>query len=161
MIVAIIAALLLAAYCYLKANPPLTAGASSSTSDRKVMLVSIGNKGSIGSIEIIKVLINKSAVPDFVKIQVSDHTKGFIASDQMDARQFGTYTFKGLHEVSLPTGTDPQGQIDKMKDRKATAADKIYALTITDELTIETVTIRYRYLGLTYETTISTDRLKL
>lgn len=157
---AVITALILVGYSYLKVNPPLSAGASSSTNDRKVVLVSIGNRGSFGGIEITEVLINKNTPPAFVKIQVSDHTKGFIVSDQKNALQSGDYTFKSLHEVMLPMGTDPQEQIDKMNNRKATAADKIYALTVTDELTIETVIIRYRYLGLTYETTISTERLK-
>lgn len=149
------------AYVYLKSSSPLAAGASASSNDRKVILVTVGNKGFYGGIDIEEVLVNENTSPAQVKMQVSNHSKGFIVSDSFEGLEEKEYTFKALDEVTLPTGTSPQEQMDKLNSGKATEADHIYALTIGDATTIETVTFKYRHLGISHQITISTSAVKL
>ncbi len=89
-------------------------------------------------------------------MQVSTPSKGFIVSDRFEGMEEQDYTFKTIDEVIIPTGTSPQKQMEKVNSGTATDADKIYAITIGDEKTIETVTIKYRHLGISHKKTIST-----
>ncbi|CAM4512749.1 hypothetical protein FHS16_003385 [Paenibacillus endophyticus] len=156
----VVLSMLSVGYSYLKANPPLAAGVSASTSDRKVVLVSVGNKSKFGDIKILQVLVNGDATPAFAKIQVSDHRKGFIISSYNEVEHPDKFAFAELSAVSLGPGTEPGEQLEKLNEGTASTEEKIYALTIADEATIERITIKYRYYSMTYETTLSTEMLK-
>jgi len=106
------------------------------------------------------VLVNKDDVPAQVKMQVSNPNKGFIVSDRFEGIEEQNYTLKDIHEVSIPTGTSPQVQLDKVNKGTATDADHIYAITIGNKQTIESVTIKYSHLGISHKLTVSTRALQ-
>ena len=156
--VGIVLILFAGAYTFMKMMPPLSADAFASGSDRQVQLVTIGNKGILGSIKIVEVLVNNDTAPEKVKIQVSSHEKGFIISERFDGKgEESEYTFKELDSITLKPRTDPQKQLDQVNAGTAADDDAIYALSINHEESIDKVFIKYRHLGITHKIILATN----
>ena len=102
-------------------------------------------------------LVNGGEVPKHVNVQVSTPMKGFIVSDQAISRKKAEYDFAYLNEVALQTETDPQQQLNKLNHGTANEKDIIYAITIHHYTEVQSVMIKYRYLGLKYKTLIRTE----
>ncbi|MFA9556663.1 hypothetical protein ACERII_05100 [Evansella sp. AB-rgal1] len=146
--------LLVGTYTFIKFNPPLSAYSSGYAMDRKVLLVEIGNKSPIGNLKIEEILVNNNDSPLQLKVQVSHHMQGFVISDNFDREVESEYTFEDLETTVIQPNTDPQKQINKVKDGTATEEDIIYALSFIHEESINQVTIKYRHLGISHKKTL-------
>ena len=133
---------------YIKLNPPLVIGTVASGNEKHIALVGVGNKG-IKNIKITEALVNNNEQPQEVKVQVSNPLKGFIITDSFDAVA-KEYRIKNLGSVSIQPKTSPQIQFEKMDKGTATEKDISYGITIVQDQPIETVIIKYRYLGLSF-----------
>ncbi|MBD2871621.1 hypothetical protein [Paenibacillus arenilitoris] len=140
------------ALIHVKYNPPLDAYGIGSSSDKRVLLVGVGNKSRFAEIRIEDVLVNDNTRPSNVNIQVSDPSKGFIVSDDPEAEEAQNYHFEDLNAIRLQTDTDRQEQASG----KASGKDTVYAVTIGHDESIHQVSIAYRYLGLPYREVIQT-----
>ena len=150
--------LFVGAYTFMKMVPPLSADPSASGSDRQTQLVSIGNKSLLGDIQIVEVLVNNDTAPEKVKIQVSNHEKGFIISEHFDGKEEKIeYTFKELNSFTLKPNTDPQKQLDQLNADNTMDDDSIYALSINHEESIFRVIIKYRHLGISHVVILDTN----
>jgi hypothetical protein len=126
---------------YLKINSPLVAAATGSSSEKRILLVEVGNKSRLAKIQIEEVLINNNNKPTKVKIQVSNPLKGFFISNNFEGKEESKYDFRDLKTVALQTETDPQKQLNKVNNGAATEKDKIYAITINHVDKIQKVII--------------------
>lgn len=159
MIVCISIAVLLfvGSFSYLKTSPPLIAGTLGYQKGKEVLLVEVGNQNSFGRIEIQEVLVNNNINPSIAKMQVSNHSKGFIISDKFNSEEVSEYAFKNLENVQLEPNTAPQEQLKKVNEGTSTEGDWIYAITLGHKSSIEKVIIKYQYLGLSYEKVVTTN----
>lgn len=145
-------------FSYLKISPPLVAIPSAYETGKMVLLIEVGNKNSFGRIEIKDVLMNNNIIPSKVRVQVSNHTKGFIISDNFNSGEARKYTFQDLKNVKLEPNTDPQEQLKKVNDGTI-RDDEIYAITIAHQSSIENLIIKYQYLGVSYEKVVTTNEI--
>ncbi|WP_313802390.1 hypothetical protein [Cytobacillus sp.] len=146
-------------FSYLQISPPLVAIPSAYETGKKVLLIEVGNKNPFGKIKIQDVLVNNYDPPSKVKVQVSNHTKGFIISDHFNSDESRKYTFKDLKSVKLEPNTDPKEQLKKMNDGTITDDDLIYAITIGHQNRIENVLVKYQYLGVSFEKVVKTNEI--
>jgi hypothetical protein len=140
-------------YTFVKMSASLEAKAAGFAKNKKVQLISIGNKGSLGDIQIERIRINGNKTPEYAKIQVSNDKKGFLLGDFTSEETKG-YTFKNLQSVKLQPHTGPDEQLERL--HKGKESDQIYALSLADNISIQEVTISYRHLGISHQETIST-----
>ncbi|MFK9092708.1 hypothetical protein [Bacillus salipaludis] len=145
--------LLVGSFIYIKLNPPLVGGNVGTGDENHIVLVGVGNKG-FKDIKITEVLINQNKQPQKLKVQVSNSLKGFMIGDPFDARA-QEYGATDLESVTIQPKTSPQLQLDKVNNGTATEKDVIYGITIAQDQPIQTVIIKYRYLGLSFVKTIS------
>ncbi|MGP4059614.1 hypothetical protein [Halobacillus sp. H74] len=136
---------------YLKINPPLAYGSIGTTEDKHTVIVAVGNKNLVGSIQITNVSINDNQPPSNIKLQISDSEKGFMLTDT-----YALYEEKGLQDyetIALGPDTSP---LDSKKVAAAASQSpmKIYGLSITEDTSIERIEVTYRYLGLAFVKTI-------
>ncbi len=137
---------------FLKLNPPLAHGSIGTTEDKHSVIVALGNKSLLGNIQITDVAINNNQPPTNVKVQISDSEKGFTLSDD-HALLMEEYGIKDYETVLLGPDTSP------LASRAiASPADDIpspiYGLSITEETSIDSIKLTYRYLGLVFFKTI-------
>lgn len=120
-------------------NPPLDISPGIGYGkDNETILIPIGNKG-ITDIKNLEVNINGEEEPDDVKIQIIQHPdQAFsITLDVEDPS-----IFSEVEEVSLPKGTAVKENFEK--NRIA------YAVTVVSKEPVDSLTINYRYLGVSY-----------
>ncbi len=67
----------------------------------------------------------------------------------------GEYEFYNINNVILEPNTSPKKQLEKVNNGTATENDNTYGLSVTHDEKIETIHIKYRYLGLPLEETFS------
>ena len=141
-------------YVYIKSTPPLVASFSGSSSEKRIILVGVGNKSRLADIRIENVFVNNNSLPSNVKIQESDPLKGFIISSNFDGDEEKEYNFQDLNSVSIQTNTERQKQFDKQSNGTASEKDTIYAIIISHDDSIQKIRIKYRFLGFTFQKTI-------
>ena len=135
-------------------HPPLVSDGTGRTMDKRVVLVEVGNRSHVAKIQLKEVLVNDRSRPAKAMVEESNWQQGFIVSDHFDGEEEAKYRFKDLDEVSLQTASDSlgiQAKVDKGIDSKDI---KTYAILVSDDETIEKVTLKYRYLWFTYEKTV-------
>jgi len=120
-------------YTFVKMSASLEAKAAGFAKNKKVQLISIGNKSSLGDIEIEQIRINGNKTPEYAKIQVSNDKKGFLLGDFSSEETKG-YTFKNLQSVKLQPHTGPDEQLERLN--KGKKSDQIYALSLADNISI-------------------------
>lgn len=144
-------------FIYLKKNPPLDAAFSGSSSEKRIILVEVGNKSRLADIRVEDVFVNNNSLPSNAKIQESDPFKGFIISSNFEGDEEKKYNFQDLKSVSIQTKTERQKQFDKLSNGTASEKDTIYAITISHDESIQKIRIKYRFLGLSYDKVIQTQ----
>ncbi|SDH24093.1 hypothetical protein SAMN05192534_1037 [Alteribacillus persepolensis] len=138
-------------YVYFVMNPPLQASPASSANDGHIQLLTVGNTSPIGTIEIEGVFVNGGHAPDTAQIQVSDHAKGFLVSDEVKEEAGREYTFEDVSNVTLQADTDPVKQLEQVNQGEEEEDITIYALSIGHEEPLDRVTIFYRHFGIPHE----------
>ncbi|NER43783.1 hypothetical protein G3M54_26880 [Bacillus megaterium NBRC 15308 = ATCC 14581] len=76
LIASILIVVFVGVYTFVKMSASLEAKAAGFAKNKKVQLISIGNKGSLGDIQIEQIRINGNKTPEYAKIQVSNDKKG-------------------------------------------------------------------------------------
>lgn len=143
-------------YLYYKLNPPLAIqNGSAYQKGKEVLLLEVGNKHSFADIKITELLVNNYKQPSKAKVQVSNHSKGFIITDDFNSEEASKYQFKSINNVNLKPNTDPQQQLRKVNEGTVTDDDLIYAITLGHQSSIEKVIIKYQYLGLSYKKVVT------
>ncbi|SFK10585.1 hypothetical protein SAMN04487936_107126 [Halobacillus dabanensis] len=137
---------------FLKINPPLAHGSIGTTEDKHTVIVALGNKSLLGSIHITDVSINNNQSTPNAKIQVSDSEKGFMLTDTY-ALADDTYGMYDYETFSLDPDTSPMitKAIASTVEKSPTT---IYGLSITEDTSIDSINLTYRYFGLVFFTTI-------
>ncbi|MFE8697594.1 hypothetical protein ACFYKT_14725 [Cytobacillus sp. FJAT-53684] len=155
--ISLVIVLFAAGYLCLKFLPPFTAIQSASAMENQIVLVDVGNNYPFGDIQIQDVMVNNNSKPSKAKVQVSNHSKGFIISDNFDGEEAREYSFKDLDEVMLKPKTNPKEQLKEVNEGKADKAAIIYAITLSHEEPVHKVIIKYRYLFYEGEMELSID----
>lgn len=109
------------------------------------IVLTLGNAG-IQEIQVIDVLVNNSDRPNYAKVQIKTKDQGFVISKP--AEQHKGYKFVNYDKVSIEPGTSQKDLGD---------VDSKYGLTIVDDKVINSVIIRYSYLGKKFEKTVTID----
>ncbi|KHE68359.1 hypothetical protein [Halobacillus sp. BBL2006] len=145
--------LMIALMAYLQFNPPLAHGSVGTTTDKQSVIVALGNKNLLGDIYITDVSINGKEPATNPLVQVSDSDTGFVISNTYNPYE-GEYGMQDYKSIRLKPNSSPVPE-----DKKASAKDDhpspIYGLSITEKMPIEQIEVSYRYLGLTFVTTIN------
>lgn len=139
-------------FSFIKSNPPLVSGTVGTTEDNNAVLVEIGNKG-FSDVEIKDVLINNNEQPLKRKMQVSNPLKGFIITDSFNEGA-SEYGISEIEDVAILPDTSPSTQLEKVNNSTATKNDKSYGISVVHHKPIESVKIKYRYLGFSFEETV-------
>lgn len=134
----------------LKINPPLAHGSIGTTEDKHTVIVAVGNKNLLGNIQITDVSINNNQSAPNAKIQVSDSDKGFMLTDTYALVED---TMHDYETFSLGPDTSPLAN-KAVASPAQTSPTKIYGLSITEDTSIDSINLTYRYLGLVFFTTI-------
>lgn len=138
---------------FLKINPPLAHGSIGTTEDKHTVIVALGNKNLLGSIQITDVSINNNQSAPNAKIQVSDSEKGFMLTDTY-ALVEDPYGMHDYETFSLDPDTSPLTTKAAMASPVKTSPTPIYGLSITDDTSIDSINLTYRYFGLVFFKTI-------
>lgn len=128
-------------FFYLKVSTPIVTSSIVRSDDGKTVVVGIGNKG-FTHLKVTHVKVNNHADPNVTKYQVKNDQEGFIAST--DSKDMKNMEMKDLKEVVISKGTT------KDKDIK-------YGLTVNHYEPIHSLHIKYNYLGIGYNETITFD----
>jgi hypothetical protein len=148
--------ILIGTFSFIKSNPPLVSGTVGATNDYNAVVVGIGNKGFSG-VEIDDVFVNGNEEPLNLKMQVSNPLKGFIITDTFDeeAKEYGVHD---IENVTIESDTAPSEQLEKVKDGTATTNDKSYGISIVHNKAIEKVDVNYKYLGISFNRTVTVNK---
>ncbi|WP_227939943.1 hypothetical protein [Alkalihalobacillus deserti] len=149
----IIAVILVGIFSFIKFNPPLVSGIVGATNDYNAVVVEIGNKG-FAEVKVDNVLVNGNEEPLNLKMQVSNPLKGFIITDTFDeeAKEYGIHD---IENVTIKPNTSPSAQLEKVNNGTATTDDKSYGISVIHNKEIETVNIKYSFLGISFDKTVT------
>ncbi|MGR9048084.1 hypothetical protein ACQ4XT_05620 [Halobacillus faecis] len=137
---------------FLKLNPPLTHGSIGTTEDKQTVIVALGNKSLLRSIQITDVSINNNQQPTNIKMQISDSEKGFMITDTY-ALVEDAYAINEFETIPLAPDTSPLAS-KAMAASPDTSPTTIYGLSITEESSIDSIKLTYRFFGLVFFKTI-------
>ncbi|WP_226582240.1 hypothetical protein [Halobacillus litoralis] len=139
---------------YLKFNPPFEHGSIGATEDKHTIIVSVGNKSFLGDIHITDVSINNNQRPSNIAVQVSNTEKGFILTDN-HALVKDEYTIEDYQSIALGPDTSPHRHLTKSVAAAAKEEPTtIYGLSISEDTSIDSIKVTYRYMGLIFFKTI-------
>ncbi|MGI8313914.1 hypothetical protein [Halobacillus mangrovi] len=142
---------------FLQLNPPLAHGSVGTTTDKQSVIVALGNKSLLGDIKITDVSINGNEPATNPLVQVSDSDTGFIISNTYNPLK-GEYHMQDYKSITLEPNSSPVSSKDQDQNKvaaKSNDSNRIYGLSITEEIPIEQIEVSYRYLGFTFVTTIN------
>lgn len=142
--------ILVVAYVVLiKQKPPIETGRIVPSDNGKGIAIEIGNIG-VSEIHLKKLLINNEEVPKRTKIRVG---VGFQEYDSSEVFDFEKQHTK-VQSIVLKPDTSPKNLIKKQIQGTTSAKDKVYELSILHSKKINRITIKYRYLGVSFEQVI-------
>ena len=153
MSVSILTVIIACIYFFLRFNPPLEVGTLASSGDGKSVVVGVGNKG-FQKIRIVEVLVNNNDIPVETKIQVGNAIQGFVITDDYKNEEAKKYRFMNLNDVIIKAGTSPSSNFEKLDDRTASKSDEIYGVSVFYDKEINSVKIKYSYLGIPFKDTV-------
>lgn len=139
-------------YSFIKFNPPIEVNTLGMSQNHKSVVVGIGNTG-FSKMEILNVSVNNNEKPVEAKVQVSNHSRGLIITEDFDSKEAREFEFTNIKEVTIPAKTSFSDR-EKDSDNKN---NKLYGISALHNEAIHTVYIKYRYLGMSFEETISVD----
>ena len=141
-------------YFFIKINPPLEIGTIGSSGDNKSVVVGVGNKGFY-EIKIIDVSVNNNDEPLKTRLQVNDVTQGFIITGDDTNEEAIKYNFMNIDDAAIKTGTSPSASLEKLDDGTASKDDEIYGVSVFHNEEVSKVHIRYSYLGISFNETVT------
>ncbi|NMH67943.1 hypothetical protein HF072_03990 [Bacillus sp. RO3] len=148
-----IVVILVGMFSFIKFNPPLVSGAVGATNDYHAVVLAIGNKG-FSEVKVDDVLVNGNEEPSHIKMQVSNPLKGYIITDTFD-EEAKAYGIQNIENVTIQPDTAPSAQLEKVNNGTATTDDKSYGISVVHNKVIEKVNIKYTYLGISFDKTVT------
>ena len=141
-------------YFYIKINPPLEISTLASSTDNKSIVIGVGNTG-FREVHIVDVSVNNDEKPMKTKLQVSNALQGFIIADDDTDEKAKKYGFTNIDHATIKTGTSPSSNFEKLDDGTATENDEIYGISIFHNEKVMEIQIKYSYLGLSFDETVT------
>ncbi|MFF3022849.1 hypothetical protein ACFVRR_09310 [Gottfriedia sp. NPDC057948] len=133
----------------IKQKPPIETGRIVPSDNGKGIAIEIGNIG-LRDIHLKKISINNEEVPKKTKIQAGSGFQEYDSSDVFDFEKNNTK----VQSMVLKPNISPKNLIKKQNQGTASAKDKVYELSMLHNKKINRITIKYRYLGVTFEQVI-------
>lgn len=137
-------------YSFIKFNPPIEVNTLGISQSQKSVVVGIGNTG-FSKMKILNVSVNNKEKPVETKVQVSNDSKGLIITEDFHSEEAREFGFTNIKNVTIPAKTSFSDR-EKSSESKN---DKLYGISALHNEAIHTVYIKYRYLGMSFEETIS------
>lgn len=139
-------------YSFIKFNPPIEVNTLGMSQSHKSVVVGIGNTG-FSKMEILNVSVNNNEKPLEAKVQVSNDSKGLVITEDFNSKEAREFGFTNIKDVTILAKTS-------FSDREKDADNKnyeIYGISTLHNKAIHKVYIEYRYLGISFEETVSVD----
>jgi hypothetical protein len=139
------------AYIFLiKQKTPIEVGMIVPNDNKKGVAMQIGNKG-IANIHLKKIVVNSDGAPKKTNIRVRNGLQEFDLSELFD---FEKGKKINIQSMEIKPNTSPKNLKMKLNQGSASAKDKVYDLSVLCNKKITRITIKYRYLGVSFEQVI-------
>jgi hypothetical protein len=137
-------------YSFIKFNPPIEVNTLGMSQSQNSVVVGIGNTG-FSKMKILNVSVNNNEKPVEAKVQISNDSTGLIITEDFNSKEAREFGFTDIKGVTIPTKTS-------FSDREKASTnknDKLYGISALHNKAIDKVYIKYRYLGISFEETVS------
>ncbi|PGS51003.1 hypothetical protein [Bacillus sp. AFS041924] len=143
--------IIVVAYVFIiKQKPPIEIGRIVPNDNNKGLAIETGNVG-FSDIHLKKILINNKEVPEKTKIQIG---YGFQEYDSSELFDFINKKNIKVQSMVIKPNTSPKNLNKKLNQGTVSAKDKVYELSLLHNKKINKITLKYRYLGVSFEQVI-------
>jgi hypothetical protein len=137
-------------YSFIKFNPPIEVNTLGMSQSQNSVVVGIGNTG-FSKMKILNVSVNNNEKPVEAKVQVSNDSTGLIITEDFNSKEAREFGFTDIKGVTIPTKTS----FSEREKASTNKNDKLYGISALHNKAIDKVYIKYRYLGISFEETVS------
>jgi len=134
----------------IKQKTPIEVGMIVPNDNKKGVAIEIGNKG-VNNIHLKKIVINTDEDPIKTNIQIRNGLQEFDTSDLFDFEKAKNVK---IQSMEIKPNTSPKNLKMKINNGAASAKEKVYDLSVLNNKKINRITIKYRYLGVSFEQVI-------